>query len=181
VLDRSAESKAKQNIYAADSKEEESRDESESADVMGENCCPDENLHETQNASTVVAAEDRNEIIEEPRGPPDFRKQQEDALEYDEEVIDDSEHGAAGLKGYSAVLEIIALIEVLGTVYIYMSDRWDLMPTMNGVNVSNHNNNGGAEGKEKGKDREETSNVEANENVCARWQHHAESSVGWLV
>jgi len=176
------ESKAKQNIYATDSKEEESRDESESADVMGENCCPDENLHETQNADTVVTAEDRDKIIKEPRGPSDFRKQQENALEYDEDVVDNSEHGAAWLKGYSAVLEIIALIEVLGTIDIYMSDRWDLMSTMNGMNVSNHYNNGGAEGKEKGKDREEAGNIEANENVCARWQDHVELVGGsWLV
>ena len=31
---------------------------------------------------------------------------------------------------------------------------------------------GGAEGKEKGKDRKETGSIEANKNVCARWQHH---------
>ena len=88
---------------------------------MGENCCPDadtkkpsisrgnqgnvvihsQNLHETQNADTVVTAEDRDKIIKEPRGPSDFRKQQEHALEYDEEVVDDGEHRAAWLKGYT--------------------------------------------------------------------------------
>ena len=47
-------------------------------------------------------AKDGDKIVKERRGPPDLRKQQENALENDEQVVDDSEHRAAWLKWYTS-------------------------------------------------------------------------------
>jgi hypothetical protein len=60
-----------------------------------------QDLHETENANAIVTAEDRNKIVKEPRGPSNLRKQQENALEDDEQVVDDSEHRASWLKRYA--------------------------------------------------------------------------------
>lgn len=57
-----------------------------------------QDLHEAEDGDTVVLAEDRDEIVKEPRWPGDFGEDEEDALEDDEEVVDDRKHGATRLE-----------------------------------------------------------------------------------
>lgn len=46
----------------------------------------------------MILAEDGDKVVKEPRRPGNLGKDEEDALEDDEEVVDDREHGATRLE-----------------------------------------------------------------------------------
>lgn len=55
-------------------------------------------MEEPKDGDTVLATEDGEVVVEEPRGPRDLSEDKDDALEDDEEVVDDRKHGTTGLK-----------------------------------------------------------------------------------
>lgn len=57
-----------------------------------------QDLHEAEDGDAMVFAEDGDKVVEEPGWPGDFGEDEEDALEDDEQVVDDREHGATWLK-----------------------------------------------------------------------------------
>lgn len=60
-----------------------------------------QDLEETKDADTVVAAKDGDEVVKEPSGPGELGQKEKDALEDDEDVVDNRKHGATGLKRHT--------------------------------------------------------------------------------
>lgn len=60
-----------------------------------------QDLKEAEDANTVVAAKDGDEVVKEPSGPGELGQEEKNALEDDEDVVDDRKHGTTGLKRHT--------------------------------------------------------------------------------
>lgn len=63
-----------------------------------------QDLHEAEDSDTVFTSENGDKVVKEPCGPRDFGEEEEDALEDDEEMVDDREHVTTGLKRNTVVI-----------------------------------------------------------------------------
>lgn len=69
-----------------------------------------QDLHEAEDGDAVLTSKDRDKVIEEPGRPRDLREEEEDALEDDEEMVDDGKHGTTGLKRNTMISNIVSHI-----------------------------------------------------------------------
>jgi len=94
-------------------------------------------------------------------------------LEDDEEVIDDCEHGSTRLYWDCAIIQVIAVIIVCGTidrdsVIMARQTGWAFADCRD---ILDHYNDGSTEDKDEGEKRKSTSTVQSNKQVGFGRQH----------
>lgn len=102
LLDALAEDEAEEHVQAADGEDEERGDEGEFVDVVGEDGCAEEALDDTERAEAEGTAEHGEEDVEELLGPPDLGHDAHDALEDDQEAVQNGPKRARRLVRYGA-------------------------------------------------------------------------------
>jgi len=157
-----------EHVHTAEGEEEEGRDEGEAVNTVGKNCSSNQALNDAKSADTEVVSKDREEPLEENRGPTDFREEEDDDLSNDQKTVENGPEDAGRLVWNGGVRDII-FTDCRGVVR--RNRVGSILVGVESLDILDEGHDAARKDENKGDDAQSSDDIQPNEHVSSGWKH----------